>query len=88
MSTPIYDAATKPVTTDANTGEPTPKPTAKVAAGAIAGIALTVVVAVLGAIDVDLLSFLGGWAPVALVGIGALASSLTAYLKRPTGDVS
>lgn len=86
MSTPIYDSVSD-VTTDGN-GEPTPKPTAKVAAGAIAGIILTVVVAVLGAIDVNLLGFLGGWAPVALVGIGALASSLTAYIKKPTGDIS
>lgn len=73
------------VTTDEN-GAPTLKPTGKVAAGAIAGIGLTVLVAVLGAIDVNLLGFLGGWAPVALVGIGALAASLTSYIKAPTGD--
>lgn len=85
MSTPIYDDVVRDdVTTDEN-GEPTLKPTAKVAAGAISGIALTVIVAVLGAIDVNLLGFLGGWAPVALVGIGALATSLASYLKAPVG---
>lgn len=72
------------VTTDEN-GTPTAKPTSKVAAGALTGVALTVFVAVLGAIDVNLLAFLGGWAPVALVGIGALATALGAYIKRPTG---
>lgn len=87
MSTPIYDETVEAVTTDAN-GVPTPKPTAKVATGAITGIALTVFVAVLGAIDVNLLGFLGGWAPVALVGIGALATSLASYLKKPTGEIS
>lgn len=87
MSTPIYDDIVTDVTTDAE-GNPTPKPTSKVAAGAISGIALTVFVAVLGAIDVNLLGFLGGWAPVALVGIGALATSLASYLKKPTGEIS
>lgn len=87
MSTPIYDEIVTDVTTDAD-GVPTPKPTSKVAAGAISGIALTVLVAILGAIDVNLLGFLGGWAPVALVGIGALATSLASYLKKPTGEIS
>lgn len=77
---------TNNVTIDEN-GVPTAKPTSKVAAGALTGVGLTVLVAVLGAIDVNLLGFLGGWAPVALVGIGALASSLAAYIKRPTGVV-
>lgn len=83
MSTPIYDSVSG-VTTDAQ-GQPTLKPTSKVAAGAWTGVVLTVVVAMLGAINVDLLGFLGGWAPVALVGIGALAASLGAYIKAPTG---
>ena len=72
------------VTTDEQ-GQPTLKPSGKVAAGAITGIGLTVLVAVLGAIDVNLLGFLGGWAPVALVGIGALATALASYIKAPTG---
>lgn len=86
MSTPIFDSVTDK-TTDAE-GNPTAKPTAKVAAGALTGIALTVLVAVLGAIDVNLLGFLGGWAPVALVGIGALATALGAYIKKPTGEIN
>lgn len=72
------------VTTDEN-GVPTPMPSGKVVAGALTGVGLTVIVAVLGAIDVNLLSFLGDWAPVALVGIGALATALGAYVKSPTG---
>lgn len=72
------------VTTDEN-GVPTSQPSGKVTAGALTGIGLTVIVAVLGAIDVNLLGFLGGWAPVALVGIGALATALGAYVKSPTG---
>ena len=84
MSTPIYDSVGKPVTTDEN-GEPTARPTSKVQAGAIAGIALTVVVAALTAITPDLLAPLGPWGGVVLVAIGALATSLTAYIKSPTG---
>lgn len=87
MSTPIYDAASKPRTTDA-TGEPTPRPTSKVLAGAVTGLALTVVVAVLTAITPDLLEPLGPWAGPAFAGIGALAVALGAYIKRPTGDVN
>lgn len=87
MSTPIYDAASKPRTTDA-TGEPTPRPTSKVLAGAVTGLALTVVVAVLTAITPELLAPLGAWAGPAFAGIGALAVALGAYIKRPTGDVN
>lgn len=83
MSTPIYDSV-KGVTTDTS-GEPTLKPNSKVATGAITGAALTVVVAMLGAITPELLGFFGSWAPVVFVGIGALAASLGAYIKRPIG---
>lgn len=72
------------VTTDAH-GGPTKQPTAKVAAGAIAGIGLTVVVAVLTAITPEMLDFLGVWAGPAFMGLGALATSLAAYIKAPTG---
>jgi hypothetical protein len=75
------------VTTDAN-GTPTAQPTSKVAAGAITGGALTVLVAMLGAITPELLSFFGPWAPVVFVGIGALATSLASYIKAPTGEIS
>lgn len=84
MSTPIYDSVDKNVTTDEN-GEPTAKPTSKVAAGALTGIGLTVLVAALTAITPELLSFLGPWAPVGFVAVGALATSLGAYIKSPTG---
>lgn len=83
MSTPIFDSV-KPVTTD-KTGEPTLMPNPKVATGAITGALLTVVVAMLGAITPELLSFFGAWAPVVFVGIGALATSLGAWIKRPIG---
>ena len=88
MSTPIFDEISepKPVTTD-GVGEPTLKPNAKVATGAITGLALTVVVAALGAITPDLLAFLGPWSNVAFVAIGALAASLGAYIKRPSGEI-
>lgn len=66
-------------------GEPTAKPTSKVTAGALTGLALTVVVASLSAITPDLLAPLGAWSNVAFVAIGALAASLGAYIKKPTG---
>lgn len=83
MSTPIYDSVSN-VTTN-KTGAPTLVPSPKVATGAITGALLTVVVAMLGAITPDLLSFFGAWAPVVFVGIGALVTSLGAYIKRPLG---
>lgn len=82
MSTPIFDSVGK--TTD-QFGEPTLKPTAKVAAGAWTGLALTVIVAMLSAITPDLLTFFGPWAGVVFVGVGALATALGAYIKRPVG---
>lgn len=72
------------VTTDEN-GVPTLKPSGKVTAGALTGLAVTVVVAVLGAITPELLAPLGPWAGPTLAGIGALAVALGAYLKSPTG---
>lgn len=72
------------VTTDEH-GGPTLKPTAKVSAGAITGLALTVIVAVLTGITPEMLDFLGVWAGPVFMGIGALATSLAAYIKRPTG---
>jgi len=83
----MNDVISTDVTTD-GTGQPTAKPTSKVAAGAITGGALTVLVAMLGAITPDLLTFFGPWAPVVFVGIGALSASLAAYIKKPTGEIS
>lgn len=72
------------VTTDEH-GGPTLQPTAKVSAGAITGLALTVIVAVLTGITPDMLDFLGPWAGPVFLGLGALATSLAAYIKKPTG---
>lgn len=90
MTTPIFDNVgtdTKPTTLDEH-GKPTLKPTAKVTAGALTGLGLTVLVAALGAITPDLLTFLGPWSNVGFVAIGALAASLGAYIRRPADEIA
>lgn len=71
-----------PVTRDAE-GNPTLAPSPKVAAGAITGLALTVAVAMLTAVNPDLLDFAGDWKGVLYAGVAALAVSLAAYIKKP-----
>lgn len=72
------------VTTDAQ-GNPTLKPTSKVVAGAVSAGALVVVVAVLTAINPELLSFAGEWSGVLYAGVVALAGFLGSYIKAPSG---
>lgn len=73
-----------PVTRDKN-GNPTLKPTGKVVAGIASSGALVVVVALLTAINPDLLAPLGPWSSVVYAGIVALAGFLGSYIKAPTG---
>ncbi len=80
-TTAIVDG--KPTTVDASTNKPTAVPTSKVTFGVIGGVILVVVVAMLGAINQDLLDFAGPWSSVLFAGIGALVVALTAYIKRP-----
>lgn len=84
MSTPIYDAVSKPVTTDAK-GEPTLAPTAKVNNAALYTVLGTVALAALTAITPENLSFAGEWTPVVYAAIGGVIATLAAYLKRPVG---
>lgn len=73
-----------PVTTDAN-GNPTLKPTGKVIAGIASSGALVVIVAILTAVNPELLAPLGPWAGPAFAGVVALAGFLGSYIKAPTG---
>lgn len=72
------------VTTDAQ-GNPTLKPTSKVLTGGITAGALVVVVAVLTAVNPELLSFAGEWSGVLYAGVVALAGFLGGYIKAPSG---
>lgn len=70
------------VTTDAS-GQPTAVPSPKVAAAAIAMGILVVVVAILGGITPELLTFAGEWSGPLFAGITALTGFLAGYIKRP-----
>lgn len=72
------------VTTDAN-GVPTLKPTGKVVAGIASSGALVVLVALLTAVNPELLDFAGEWKAVLYAGVVALAGFLGSYIKAPTG---
>lgn len=72
------------VTTDAQ-GNPTLKPTSKVLTGGLTAGALVVVVAVLTAVNPELLSFAGEWSGVLYAGVVALAGFLGGYIKAPSG---
>lgn len=73
------------VTTDAQ-GNPTLKPTSKVLTGGLTAGALVVVVAVLTAVNPELLSFAGEWSGVLYAGVVALAGFLGGYIKAPSGN--
>lgn len=73
-----------PVTTDAN-GNPTLKPTGKVAAGIATSGALVVIVAIIQAVNPELLAPLAPFDGVVYAGIVALGGFLGSYIKRPTG---
>lgn len=84
MANVTYDENGNLVTADAS-GNPTLKPTGKVLAGIASSGALVVVVAVLTAVNPELLAPLGPWAGVVYAGIVALAGFLGSYIKAPTG---
>lgn len=64
-------------------GKPTLRPTNKVIAGAATSIGLIVVVAVLGAITPDMLTFAGQWSPLIYAAVVALGGSLASYIAKP-----
>lgn len=70
------------VTTDA-AGNPTAAPTPKVVAATAAMGILVVVVAILGGITPELLTFAGPWSGPLFAGITALTGFLAGYIKRP-----
>lgn len=70
------------VTTDDN-GNPTALPSPKVAAAAVAMGVLVVLVAVLGGITPELLTFAGPWSGPLFAGVTALTGFLAGYIKRP-----
>ena len=74
----------KPGTADEQ-GNPTLKPTGKVLAGIASSGALVVLVAVLTAVNPELLDFAGEWKGVLYAGVVAIAGFLGSYIKAPTG---
>lgn len=70
------------VTTDAS-GQPTAAPAPKVTAAGVTMGVLVVIVAILGAITPELLTFAGEWSVPLFAGITALGGFLAGYIKRP-----
>lgn len=70
------------VTTDEN-GEPTLTPAPKVLASGVTMGALVVVVAVLGAVTPDMLTFAGPWSTLIYAAVVAAGGFLAGYIKRP-----
>lgn len=64
-------------------GAPSLKPVRKVVAGAVTSVALIVVVAVLGAVTPEMLTFAGQWSALIYAAVVALGGSLASYIAKP-----